>query len=133
MPYYFALWDRKCWKCGSCIRVALNVSGWSFVPEDSEGSLWDDEIPDDVLKILRSLGAVMEKRHSKEGGMAYYGNICPYCGALQGDFYLNEELLEYAYDENPKNNLLIVEIKDGKVVRTFRSIPEAYSFYSQHY
>ncbi|MCD6341200.1 MAG: hypothetical protein J7L51_04560 [Desulfurococcales archaeon] len=65
--------------------------------------------------------------------MAYYGNICPYCGVLQGDFYLNEELLEYAYDENPKNNLLIVEIKDGKVVRTFRSIPEAYSFYSQHY
>ncbi|MCD6341199.1 MAG: hypothetical protein J7L51_04555 [Desulfurococcales archaeon] len=62
MSYYFAIWDRKCWKCGSRIRVALNVSGWSFVPEDSEGSLWDDEIPDDVLKILRSLGAVIKKK-----------------------------------------------------------------------
>jgi len=66
--FYYAVWNKSCWKCGREITVALDVCGWSFVPcdtleyeeyEDEEsiaGGLWRYKMPSWLLKHLRSLG-----------------------------------------------------------------------------
>ncbi|AKG91318.1 hypothetical protein GAH_01385 [Geoglobus ahangari] len=63
----------------------------------------------------------------KEG---YYANVCPYCNAVQGDWFLNEELINYLYEEKPQN-FKIVEIRKEGIVRQFNSVREADAYYNR--
>jgi len=110
--YFYAIWKKNCWKCGKEITVALDVCGWSFIPchcdtleedEESEaGGLWRYKMPSWLLKYLKSLGANIQFRKTSVVKDGYYANVCPYCGAVQGDWFLNEEFIELIYEKPPK-------------------------------
>ncbi len=98
LTFYYALWQRKCWKCKKDVIVALNVEGWSFVP-GGEGELWTQELPNWLIKHLRSLGANIHYRKTLTVKEGYYANVCPYCNAVQGEWFLREEILNYLYEK----------------------------------
>ncbi|WP_156967417.1 hypothetical protein [Geoglobus ahangari] len=129
LTFYYAVWQKKCWKCKRDITVAINVEGWSFVP-GGVGELWRQEMPDWLLKYLRSLGANIHYRKTSMVKEGYYANVCPYCNAVQGDWFLNEELINYLYEEKPQN-FKIVEIRKEGIVRQFNSVREADAYYNR--
>jgi len=112
--YFYAIWKKNCWKCGKEITVAIDVCGWSFVPcdtldyeeyQDEEsyaGGLWRYKLPSWLLKHLKSLGANIQFRITSRVKNGYYANVCPYCGAVQGDWFLHEEFIGLIYEKPPR-------------------------------
>jgi uncharacterized paraquat-inducible protein A len=49
-------------------------------------------------------------------------NVCPYCGALQGDWFIRDELLEIAY--TPPKDFKLFLIKNGSVFDVLSTIEE---------
>jgi hypothetical protein len=121
---YIAIWKRPCWKCGEVITVSFDLEGWSFVPEadSDEGGMWSDRISQNMTATL-SEGVDKQFRKTSVVQEGYFANVCGKCNSVQGDWYLHEEIIEYCYEENPKD-FSIQQLEDGKLMRSFRSIPE---------
>ena len=127
--FYYAVWNKGCWKCGREITVALDVCGWSFVPcdtleyeeyegeESNAGGLWRYKMPSWLLKHLRLLGANIQFRKTSvvEGG--YYANVCPHCGAVQGDWFLHEEFAGLLYENPPRFKVYKITEEGPKIYR----------------
>ena len=127
LTFNYAVWQRKCWKCNKDVTVALDVEGWSFVP-GGEGELWRDGLPDWLIRHFRSLGANIHYRKTSIVKEGYYANVCPYCNAVQGEWFLREEILNYLYEEHPPN-FKVVEIRKEGIIRQFNSVKEANDYY----
>ncbi len=127
--FYYAVWQKKCWRCKRDIIVALDVQGWSFVPE-GVGELWRTDLPNWLIKHLHSLGANIQYCRTSIVREGYYANVCPHCNVVQGEWFLREEILDYLYEENP-SNFKIVEIRKEGIVNQFNSVKEAYEYYFQ--
>jgi hypothetical protein len=122
---YFAVWKKKCWKCGARTLVAHNLSGWSFLPESaSEGeSLWQSEMPKELQDALRAEGINLQFRTTGVVREGYIANVCSNCNVVQGDWFLHEDIMEFLEDEHPAD-FSIIEVVDSRIVRRYGSIPE---------
>jgi hypothetical protein len=116
----WAVWATKCWKCGKSVKVAIDTDGCSFNPFDHYEEPWKGA--GDNEDILKSFGVNRELRYSKTAGTTYMANVCPYCGALQGDWFIRDELLEIAY--TPPKDFKLFLIKNGSVFDVLSTIEE---------
>ena len=80
---YYRYGFRKCWKC----KREIIVFTWP------QHGIWDDCAP----KVKPSPPTI-QYQFSKELRRKYWGNTCPYCKILQGDWFRG----------NPDNPLLVV-------------------------
>jgi len=78
---YYRYGIHKCWKCKREILVFTWPSG-----EDKAPVLFENQAPK-----LKPIPRTIQYRFSKMAGTTYWVNTCPYCKAIQGDFFLNME------------------------------------------
>jgi hypothetical protein len=76
------VWLSKCWKCEKDMSVATVCS-----------DIWSDVLPPEVLATLKA-HANLEHRCTSAVPSGYWANVCPRCKAVQGDWYLHDEMLE---------------------------------------
>lgn len=97
-PIYLLTSKETCYRCGSVAPViALSCTKFS---DDDEGECKDSDpilvsdvlaLPDDLLELIRRVHPHYEKRRSRMADADYFMNICPYCKAHFGDFFLFSE------------------------------------------
>jgi len=78
------LWEFQCWQCKQ--RMPFAWADWNGVFQSPE------QFSDEEIRLATEAGAKIEFRYSKMAGCSYHANICPFCYALQGDFYLHDHL-----------------------------------------
>lgn len=76
------VWSSRCWKCKKELTVATVC-----------GDMWSDVLPSAVLATLHAYVDV-EFRSTSAVRDGYWANICRNCQAVQGDWYLHDEMLE---------------------------------------
>jgi hypothetical protein len=118
----WAIWYRNCWKCGNTIKVALNTEGWSFNPFGEIGILWAKTINERIRKALKQFGVKLELRYSKTINDEYIANVCPYCNAIQGEWFIREDFLDLLY--GTRQDFKLILFKNGKIIDTFSCIEE---------
>lgn len=72
----------KCYKCSNDIRIAMKVAA-----NNVQSPMYFSE---KEVAIARSLGAKIEWRYSQTRKDNYFANVCGYCNAIIGDFYMHE-------------------------------------------
>ena len=119
------LWERckgRCESCGTELKrlvpapreKTLTVEVWDGFPcyrcdhlnrvialKDDLGCLVTWLGRDDIGWALSSRYPFFKKGYSKTVGDSYYANHCDNCGALQGDWFVIEWLLNRAYEVAP--------------------------------
>jgi len=120
----WAMWETHCWVCGQKIKVAMDTETWSFNPFGSSlRSMWLEDTDDKIESALKTLGVKRELRFSKTMETSYIANVCPHCGALQGDWFIHEEFTDkMLYDPDESFRLLL--FKDGVLVDKIPSVEE---------
>ena len=91
-PLYMVGCKIPCWRCETRMSVitllAPNV-------DDTENQVCllssIDHIPPEILSFIQSKVPTFKLKNSKTAGQKYYGNTCPKCGVLYGDFFLHGE------------------------------------------
>jgi len=126
----WAIWGSKCWKCEGEIVAAMNTAGLAFNPYTESGEMWSDKISESSLKILERFGVKIELKYSKTLENKYMANVCPSCGAIQGDWFINEEFLDIMYDPPADFKLLLID--NGELVDTLHTIDEFEVKYLEH-
>jgi DNA-directed RNA polymerase subunit N (RpoN/RPB10) len=76
---FWVVFTTECWKCGKPIKVATGNRQWS------------EKTDRRIEKVLESFGVKRELRYSKTINRVYIANVCPYCNAIQGDWFLHFE------------------------------------------
>jgi hypothetical protein len=123
----WAVWDSKCWMCNNRITVAMDTAGWSFNPLPC-----DSVRNEDTIKTLSNkFGIKIELRYSKMASREYMANVCPFCDAIQGDFFINDEIIDFIYD--PPEQFKLVLMHQGKIVDILSSLEEFESKYWEFY
>jgi hypothetical protein len=117
----WAVWTSRCWRCGEDVKVALNTAGWDFNPFSDYGEMWV-KTADSNEDLLRSFGVKRELRYSKTINDTYMANVCPHCGILQGDWFVQEEFLDVMYA--PRGDFRLILIRDGRVADFLPTIDE---------
>lgn len=88
-------WDMPCWKCEKdtprvsysfCYKFNYSIGNVKKIDE----------------RLLEEYSFV-KKVFSKTRGEEVIGNICIHCGALQGNWFIMEELSEIVYEINMEN------------------------------
>lgn len=117
---YIAVMDRECWKCknetpvyGFAIRSKdiIDITGKTDDIEEYTGfdtviiSISSD-IPEKVRKYLIE-NTKCEMRFSKTIQSSYFANVCTHCNAIQGDYFVYDEVDSFTgvettmLEENP--------------------------------
>ena len=131
MTRYFAIWKRPCWNCKQDSIVALDLADQSFLPEDSEAGegMWSSELDKQILEILEKEGAKIEFKRTIPVPEGYLANVCRNCNNVQGDWYLEEEIIASL----PHNELMefrILGIQPSGEVKRYDSIKDLENRYS---
>lgn len=71
-PYLYGI--TQCWKCKKEILV-FTWAGYIFFSKE--------------MPKKRPFSHTIQYRYSETVGHKYWANTCPYCGSIQGDFYLH--------------------------------------------
>lgn len=74
--------QTTCWNCGGKMRSVYGLIDDNPIPPD----IFNDE----MLRISREKGVILEERESKTTGHKHLVNVCPNCNAFIGEFYLHE-------------------------------------------
>lgn len=84
-------WRTLCWKCHQETPVAI------VCDNNRDCQMWAQSFPPEILSELRKHTKLKFRRTSlvKEGYMA---NVCSSCGATQGDYFLQGDLLDLLAD-----------------------------------
>lgn len=91
-PLFFAVTETVCWNCGATLPVgtliATNVEG---APDSVFMIHGFGDMPETVVHSIQAQVPDFRRTSSKSGGYTHFGNHCPKCGSLTGDFYLFSE------------------------------------------
>ncbi|MEW6545600.1 MAG: hypothetical protein AB1446_01615 [Bacillota bacterium] len=86
--------EYPCWRCRRPMRVAY----WRA---DDSWRIWEwATFPRQALALMRSHGIRLEYASSKLARQRYWRQVCPNCGAMQGDYFIGEYVVEQAYSED---------------------------------
>jgi hypothetical protein len=118
-PLYLVGKKINCWKCGHLMPAVALVAPHVDDTEDEICILSDiASLPREVFDYLKQRVPTFKLTYSKTTGTKYFGNTCPNCGMLSGDFYLHSEpgAPFFPTDENEAASLYLTEIPiPGKV------------------
>lgn len=90
--------DTICWKCGKKMRSAYGLlDGYPLSPDDFN---------DEMLKLSREWGVILQERKSNTTGETHIVNVCPCCNAFIGEFYIHDLL----YGE--KERIVVKDVSD---------------------
>jgi hypothetical protein len=65
------------------------------------------ELPKDVLSHIQNKVPTFRLKFSKMGGQKYFGNTCPKCGVLSGDFFLHSEQAPFFSRKRERSEIFI--------------------------
>lgn len=89
----------KCWRCGGATNRIVGILVWQpgshapgFIPFEDCSEMLAVQVP--PASLLQHGVGILRLRSSRIGG-TYISNGCPKCDAIQGNFPLSEELLEF--------------------------------------
>jgi hypothetical protein len=112
-PLYMIGKKVHCWKCGTKMPV---ISLLAPNVEDTDDSVCIlsgiQDLPEQIYLYIQSRVPTFKFKYSKTVKHKYFGNTCPKCGVLFGDFYLSFDLGApfFPEDENDAKSLYITEI-----------------------
>jgi len=99
------VFEDRCWRCGENISLAYVER----VPDDER------EIGDEGLEVIEGKPyANVQKVYSKTLERDVWGNICPECGAYQGNFFLFTKWASAKYEGTAKVMDVIEQFTKGK-------------------
>lgn len=84
-----------CWKCNARMTVVCILAEKYDVKEDEKsfGILFDiTKLPPEILRFTQRKVPTFKRVFSKTTESHYFGNTCPQCGVLSGDFFLHCEV-----------------------------------------
>lgn len=119
-PFYLAKNNCECWRCEKEISVVSLCSGSFKIVENMNMEDYDGfaffsnvtYLPEEIIKILKTHFPAYYYDYSKTINQKYWANHCPYCRALQGDFFLYSEPggAFCPIDEDSMKNLLLIKL-----------------------
>ena len=81
-----------CWRCESRMPA---IALMAFCGDDSKGEICVlsdiTELPKEILLLIQERVPTFKLKDSKMAGHRYFGNTCPRCGVLTGEFFLHSE------------------------------------------
>ena len=91
-PLYVAHTMISCWRCRAHMPAIALVAP-NVAEADGEICILSEveELPEVVLRFVRSRFPSFRLKYSKTLGSRYYANTCPKCGVISGDFHLHSE------------------------------------------
>jgi hypothetical protein len=121
---FLAVWKRDCWKCHEQITVVMDLTEWRG-PHATHGGMWKQHVSPEEAVEAKGLvkGVNIKFRESSDVPEGYYANVCARCDSVQGDWFLNEDLTRFTYEEVPKD-FYVLQLRGGESVKTFHSVPE---------
>ena len=128
------VWESTCWKCGEKLMLAEDTIGWSynpFLPTRASG-MWSKEKDEGIESELAKKGVKREMRYSQTIEDSYMANVCPHCGALQGDWFVQEEGIDVVYSLGQRLDAHLVLFRDGKKVQDFPTLRSFESWVEAH-
>ena len=83
-------YDSEKYKAGidSCYKCKKPILRFNWSDDES----WSTKLPPQPIP------QTVQYRHSHTVGHKYWANTCPYCGAIQGDFYSYETAWDFTHD-----------------------------------
>lgn len=112
-PLYLTGMKISCWRCGNRMSVVAIVAPNIEGEGEEVGVLTDIRtLPHEVLNFLQERVPTFELKYSKMVERKYYGNVCPKCHTLSGDFFLHSEPEApfFPMDEKQASRLYLTEI-----------------------
>ncbi len=112
-PLYMVGTKIHCWRCEAKMSVIAILAP---TVSDTEGSVCllsnIEYLPKEVYVYIQTRVPTFQLRYSKTTRSKYWGNTCPKCKVLFGDFYLNGDFGDpfLPEDENDARSLYITEI-----------------------
>lgn len=100
-------WSKKCWKCRRetpIITYDLTIQG---VMGFSIGAI------EKLDKTLMQKYPFVRKTFSKTMGCEVIANTCVHCGSLQGNWFVGEDLIEFATDGKDMNKLIDIVLPNN--------------------
>jgi len=117
----WAIWETHCWHCGQKIKVAAEINTEGFNPSNfMDGAMWSKSEDDKIESTLKALGANRKLKFSKTINDSYLANVCPYCDALQGDWFVQDEVVDQLC--SPDESFKILLFKDSILIDTLPSV-----------
>ena len=85
--YFIHTWHGSCWQCHKDRGIVQLCNGVN------PAGMWTQNFPPKLLTTMRKY-AKLEWRTTSIVKEGYIANVCPHCGAVQGDFPLIDELMD---------------------------------------
>lgn len=138
---YYAVWTTPCWMCKSPINVAhaLDLSAglhddvlhnMSWRRASRRGISWrTNELPALTRTLVARYSIKREFRVTDVMREGYVANICPSCGATQGDHFLRDDIIK-ALKSGTVPGTIVEMTNSGRVLREFGDITEAKLHYN---
>lgn len=74
--------DTPCWKCGEKMKTVYGIV--------NGGPIDPDSFNDEMIRIAKDKGVILEERKSGTTGEIHLVNVCPHCGNFIGQFFTHE-------------------------------------------
>ena len=112
-PLYLIGKKIHCWRCDSKMPVVALLAP-NVEDTDNQICVLSDivDLPKDVLAYIQNRVPTFRLRFLNMAGQKYFGNTCPKCGVLSGEFFLHSEPGAPFFPENEKDarSLYLTEI-----------------------
>jgi len=95
---YIFIFNTRCWKCKSPIKVAL--AAYNIMMIDGPENFNNEE-----LDLARSHGVIIKNHYSKTDNSEYLANSCNYCGSFEGKFFHFDTFVDCIDYDNKKLKL----------------------------
>ena len=111
----------SCWRCGARMSVIAIIANVPIEGHEASIGKFTDitELPTEMTKFIQDKVPTFKKVYSKTTNRKYYGNTCPNCGVLFGDFHLHCEpgAPFFPTEEDEAKGLYLKEIPINDEVR----------------
>lgn len=93
---YLVETQSQCWKCRKQSRILCLASDDFYIDLNKSSQHYKEltlfffllDAPKYIKKLLSKYG--IDYTYSKQFGSRYLGNVCEFCGSVQGDFFLHK-------------------------------------------
>ena len=81
--------EGPCWSCKHKMKIC-------YIDAD-QSTIYPENFIQEDIDLATGNGVKLAKCNSKTAGYAYLGNICPNCGKLCGNYYINIDYIFEAF------------------------------------
>ena len=113
-PVYLVGKKIACWRCGTRMSVVSIIAEVLIEGHEADIGMFTDitDLPPEMVKFIQDKVPTFKRVYSKTTNSNYYGNTCPNCRVLSGDFKLHCEpgAPFFPTDEDEAKSLYLKEI-----------------------